>query len=611
MKPGNKWGIAKIALLSVMVLTAATLKAQTTTSTTTTTTKTKTKAKTKRTAVKSPAITAADVQALKDALAAQQQQIQQLQQQMQQREAAFQQSQQQAQQQLQQAQSAATDAQAKAASVETAESQEKASVDKLSSDVADVKTTLTNAAVTTQEQQKRFSALEGVVGRFRFGGDIRLRGESFFQSYAGCNANGVAAGKGPVCADRNRARVRVRFGVDGKLNEDFNAGFGLATGSLGDTSANETFTNFFDRKTIGLDKAYITYNPVAHKWLSLTGGKFVAPWYRTWVTFKPDINQEGFDEKLSWDFTTPGVKNFTLQGIQLLFNENNNPLFLGAADSYAVGGQVSTKLDFGFLNSTPSFTILNWRNPDALLNASGFATQATTATGTGTITVGTPPTTIPVTVTVPIPGEGPGCAKGGPKTPPCFYGPANFTNSSFTDINGAPHFLSRFLYADFIWNNQVKTGLARLPFNLVLEYENNLNAAAHPNDFTGKVNPSLGKQSHAYMVDGSIGQVKNRGDVQLGYSWLREEQDAIISSWGETDQRAPTNVLQHRFYGLWRVRSNVLATYTLWVGRSLNPNLQNALLVSGFGPVTKPVPTPVFVPEPKLKRMQFDLMYTF
>src|SRR5437588_9184573 len=75
--------------------------------------------KTRKTAVKPPAITAADVQALKDAIAAQQQQLQQMQQQLQSRDAAFQQSQEQTQRQLQQAQAAAAEAQAKVSALET------------------------------------------------------------------------------------------------------------------------------------------------------------------------------------------------------------------------------------------------------------------------------------------------------------------------------------------------------------------------------------------------------------------------------------------------------------------------------------------------------------
>src|SRR3982075_583157 len=248
-----------------------------------------------------PAVTAADVQALKDALAAQQQQIQQLTQQLQQNAQAWQQAQQQSQQQLQQAQSASSEAQQKAAAAQAAEDQQQSAVSKLSTDVADVKTTVTSSVSSGQEAQKRVSALESAFGRFRFSGDMRIRGEDYFHK-------GVP--------DRNRARVRARFGIDGQLNEDFIGGIYLATGSLGDPStSNETLTNFFDRKTIGLDRAYITYNPVAHKWLSLTAGKFAFSWARTSMTFDPDINPEGFEAKLCFNVHHGPIRNLSVQGM--------------------------------------------------------------------------------------------------------------------------------------------------------------------------------------------------------------------------------------------------------------------------------------------------------
>jgi len=530
---------------------------------------------------KTAAVTAEDIRALREALAAQsnalaaqQQQIQELKQELQRKDQVWQQ----AQQQLQHTQATAADAQSKATAVETIASEERTSMAKLSSDVADVKTNLTASATSVQEERKQVSALEQVVGRFRFGGDIRVRDDSIFQS---C----------PTCLDRNRARLRVRFGFDGKLNEDFVGGFYLATGSLGDSnSTNETLTNFFNRKTIGLDRGYITYQPVAHGWLQLTGGKFAYPWQRTSVTFDPDINPEGFNEKFSFDLSTPVIKNLTVQGIQLLYSENNNSKFLTGHDSFAVGGQVSGKLDLGFMTSTPSFTILNWRNVDAILNASAFAVQATT-TGTGTTNNGN------------VPGEGPGCASGLnlPSFPACVYGPQGFTNATSTDAAGKIHFLSQFLYADFILNNQFKTGISRLPLNLILEYENNLNAASHPLDAKG--NPTnLGKQSHGYLADISLGQLKNRNDVQFGYAFEREEQDAIISSFAESEQRAPTNIVQHRVYGLWKVRPNTTANFTMWVGRTLNSNLEHAIVAPG---------TTAGTIEPWLKRLQFDLLYSF
>jgi hypothetical protein len=520
---------------------------------------------------------------LKDAIAAQQQQIQQLTQQLQQNQQAWQQ----AQQQLQQAQSTAADAQQKAASVQAASDQQQSTVSKLSSDVADVKTTVTNSVTSGQEEQKRVSALESAFGRFRFSGDMRVRGEDFFQ-------RGVP--------DRNRARIRARFGIDGQLNEDFIGGIYLASGTLGDPSTtNETLTNFFDRKTIGIDRGYITYNPIAHKWLSLTGGKFAFPWQRTSLTFDPDINPEGFDAKLSFDVHAGPVRNFTVQGMQLLLNEVSR-----GPDSYASGGNASAKLDFGFWTLTPSYTLLNWHLADALLQASAFAVQAT-STGTTSTTGGV----ITTTGSGQTPGEGPGCQPifGYDTVPPCVFAPNGMTNATFTTVNSAgtavtPHFLSHFLYSDVILNNQFKTGIPRLPVNLLLEFEENLNAAAHPLDTKGKAT-GFGRQNKGYGLDFSLGQTQKKNDVQFGYSWWRIEQDAIIASFGESDQRAPTNILQNRVYALWKIQRNVLAQYTLWLGRTLNTDLENNAATAA-----KTIST-AGAKEPTLKRQQIDLIYTF
>lgn len=592
-----------------------------------------------------------DVQALKDAVAAQQAQIKALSDQLQQTNQQLQQTNQQfqqAQQQLQQAQQTAADAQQKANAVADSFAP-KTAVDKLSSEYADVQTTLTNNALSSQDQQKRFSALEDAFGRFRWTGDMRVRGEDYFQTYTGCTA----------CNDRNRARVRIRFGFEGRLNEDFVAGVALASGTFSDpTTTNETLTNFFERKTIGLDRGYITYNPVAHKWLSLTGGKFAYTWARTSLTFDPDINPEGFVAKVSKDFNgSPVVKNLNFQIMNLLYNEASGAggLFNGH-DSFAVGGQIGGRLQLAkFWTMTPSFTLLNWRYNDAILNASAYQTGATTGGGIYNITVTppgvTPVVTVPNQITFQLPSEGPGCST--PKSAqnvtaagtiaplvsvaPCVFAPNGMTNATFTDAKGNLHFLSNFLYADLILNNQFKTRLPRLPLNLLLEYEDNLNASDHPFDYTftnnttlayavtdtyatrsaaqAAANTGLGKQSKAYMFDLSLGQQKKKNDVQFGYAYEREEQDAAIASFGESDQRAPTNTLQHRIYGLWRVAPNTTASFTWWHGRTLNPYLQNATLASGMK-VSPTAGTGVLVPgsgmeEPWLNRIQFDLIYTF
>jgi hypothetical protein len=520
-----------------------------------------------------PAVTAADIQSLKDAIAAQQQQIQQLTQQLQQNQQGWQQ----AQQQVQQAQSAASEAQQKATSLQAASDQEQSTVAKLSTDVADVKSNFTSSVVASQDEQKRVSALESAFNRLRFTGDMRVRGEDFFQQSV---------------VSRNRARVRARFGLEGQLSEDFGAGIFLASGTLGDpTTTNETLTNFFDRKTIGLDRAYITYNPVKHKWLSLTGGKFAFPWTRTSLTFDPDINPEGFDAKVSFDMHHGALRNFTAQAMWLPINEVTK-----GNDSFATGGNVAATFVFGPWTAKPSYTLLNWHLPDALLSASAFAVQATT-TGTGTTGTGT------------IPGEGPGCAAvwNGTKYTggfaPCPFAANGMTNATFVDANGVNHFLSGFLYSDFILNNQVKTGIARLPLNLMAEYEQNLDAHSNPFDSAGNVT-TLGNQDKAYGFDFSFGQALKKNDVQFGYSWWRIEQDAILASFGESDQRAPTNILQNRIYGTWKMQKNALLQYTMWFGRTLNTNLENN--ASTVGKTATPG-----AQEPTLKRQQIDVIYTF
>ena len=541
-----------------------------------------------------------EIQELKALVTAQQQQMEQQRAEMEELKTQFQrlmEATERANAAVEKAQSATETAQGTATHAEEAAQTAQRQATAAQATATEAKSGLVTSQSASKDEQRRLAAVENVVGRFRLAGDVRVRGENFFQSYAGCNSTGVAAGKGPLCADRNRVRIRVRFGVEGKLNQDFVGGFALATGSLGDpTTTNETLTNFLDRKTVAIDRGFITYNPTAHNWLSLTAGKFSFPWNRTSLTFDPDINPEGFDEKLSWDLTSPVLKNFTVQSMQLILNENNNAQFLNAGDSFAVGGQVSGTLDFGFMKTTPSITALNFRNTDAFLNASAFAVQATTTGATGATPAG------PFNVS----GEGPGCSSGSglPPFAPCAFAANRLTNATFIGMDGKPHFASQFLYGDIILNNQIKTWSARFPFNLILESEQNLRAAGHPLGSNGKVRGDLGRQSHAYLIDASLGQTKNKGDFLVGYSWWRIEQDAILASFAESDQRAPSNILQNRVYGQFKIAPNTIASYTLWIGHTLNPNLQHAVLAPGWT-------TALGSNEPNLKRQQFELIYTF
>jgi hypothetical protein len=504
--------LAAVALMMSLATPFASAQSAAPAQKTTTKTTTKTTPKKKAPAQSSTTSNAAVLKQMQEAIAAQQQalaeqrqQIQALTVELQRRDAANQQQ----IDALRQAQSSASEAASKAAAAETAANQNTESVTKIQTDLADVKLNQQNAALSTQEDQKRIVAAESILNRFRPSGDIRVRGESFHQEGT---------------PDRNRARIRVRFGIDGKVNEDFTGGIYLASGAVVNgnpsftdpVSTNETLTSFFERKTIGIDRAWVTYNPQAHKWLNLTGGKFAYSWQRTPLTFDNDLNPEGFSEKISYDVKNPIVKNITLQGMQLLFNEVG-----GGTDSNAVGGQLLSKLQFGNrVTITPSFTALNWNGADSIAQAANPAL----ATQTRIINAN------------------------------------SLTNATFVS-GSARRFLSGFFYTDYIVDTNVKTNWAKFPVRLLAEYEQNLRAVA-PAGFT---NP----QDKAYWLEASIGQQKDRNDLLFGYSFARIDQDAVISQFNESDMRQPTNVAQHRFYGNWLIQKNTTAGLTWWTGRRL------------------------------------------
>jgi hypothetical protein len=158
----------------------------------------------------------------------------------------------------------------------------------------------------------------------------------------------------------------------------------------------------------------------------------------------------------------------------------------------------------------------------------------------------------------------------------CIFAPNGMTNAVTVDAKGVAHFRSEFNYADFIINNQIKTGIERLPLNILGEFLDNMGAADHPLNSKGQVVPELGRQAQAYLVDASIGRLTNKHDFQVGYAWDRQEQESAIASFVKSDQRAPTNILQHRIYGLYKFRPNTLASFTWWHGRTLNTGLLDA-----------------------------------
>ncbi|MGH9502358.1 MAG: putative porin [Terriglobales bacterium] len=497
-----------------------------------------------------PAVTLQDIQSLRDALTAQQQQIEQLKQEVQQKDQAWQQ----AQQQLQQAQATASDAQSKAAAAESAASSQKDTVVKLDNDMADVKTTLTNTAVNTQEQQKSFAALEGAVGHIKMSGDLRLRFEPFF---GGGPAN--AAAPDP----RMRERFRLRFNITSKINSDFAVGFSVASGDLGDpVSTNSTETGFFTRKPLAIDKAYGIYNPHYLKPFTLTVGKFGYTWQRTELTWDNDLNPEGASAAVAWDWKHGMVNHFAVVAY-------GTPIFEvgGGPDTFMEGGQVQA----GFtllprLKFSADAAYYDFHNADTIAQnqaqspSNGFATQGITNAGGGN-----------------------------------FGFSASGLSNNFGVINGKRTFASQYGIVDAIARLDFDSGRKRWPVYALFDFAQNTKACDNLAAFAaaGVAAPACNShERHGYWGEFKVGQTKNKGDLLLGYTFARIERDAVLSAFDFSDLRAPTNVVEHRVEAYYQAYQHVQIGVTGLVGRQL---------VTAQSPIE----------ERWLKRWQFDTIFSF
>jgi hypothetical protein len=496
-------------------------------------------------------VTAADVQSLKDAIAAQQaaltqqqQQIQELRDQLRQKDQA-----------VQQAQSAATDATGKADAAQAAATQQQQSVTELKSDVNDLQAGLATGAVNLQESQKTTNRLNQeikLLGKLKLSGDLRLRYEPFW-------GGGATTAAEP--AQRNRQRYRLRFNVNTNINDDFAAGLSLASGDIGDPiSTNQTETGFFTRTPINIDKAFVVYKPHQLKPFNLTAGKFGYTWLRTELTFDNDLNPEGGSAAVNWDWKSGFINHFGIIAIGTPIWEVG-----GGPDTYMVGGQVQTGWSLGpRVKFIADAAYYNYENADSIaqvqVGGNGFATNGTATTAGGT------------------------------------FGFAGSTNTNnFGDINGQRFYASKFGMFDAIARLDFDTGNKRWPIYALIDFVQNTEACSNLSAFVAaavalpKCDPH---QRHGYWGELKFGQTKNKGDLLLGYTFARIERDAVLAAFNFSDLRQPTNVIEHRVEALYQAYPHVQIGMTGLIGRQI---------------VTAQSTTP----ERWLKRFQFDTIVTF
>jgi hypothetical protein len=373
------------------------------------------------------------------------------------------------------------------------------------------------------------------IGVFTLSGDVRMRFEPFFQEGA---------------VNRNRERFRLRFNVTGKLSDEFSGGFSLATGTLDDpVSTNQTFTGFFNRKSFGIDKAYVSYKPKYAKFLKLDAGKFSYPWYRTSLTFDNDVNPEGFAQTLSFDLKSPGLKNITIVGFELPLNEVS-----GGPDSFILGGQIQTQFQI---------------SPKVKLGLYGAGINFLRMDPLGVAAAGRVSGTL--------------------------VGSLNNANTLKKSGSTVTGYAYKFAYMDTNLKLDMNIN-PRFPATVLFNFVSNTRGPK-------------GKRS-AYWTEVSFGKQKEVKDVQFGYTYVDIDRDAILGAFNESDLRSSTNVQNHRLMFGYMFSGAIQGQFTTWIGKLKDPLANPELVPSKLrGACTGTNSSSCR--DPYLKRLQFDLIYKF
>ena len=331
----------------------------------------------------------------------------------------------------------------------------------------------------------------------------------------------------------------MRFGAEGLLAPDFRAVIGFGVGELNDP--NTVYVNLgnnFSRKVATWDRGFVEYHPTKAPWMDLTAGKFPYTWVRSSMTFDVDFYPEGLSERFSFNPRNTGLLKNV--GLQgFQLIVNEQPV-----DQHMT--IVGTQLTVGFQPTRPlstlvAATIVDIKRPEFLLRALLDGSDV---------------------------------------------GVRNTNAVVFS--NGLASYASGFRYANVIVENTARTRWDALPVIIGAEYQRNLRAA------------STRDTAVSFRID--AGRAQRQGDWDFGWHVFRVEQDAILAGLGESDWRAPSNVMQHRFAVDRLVRPNVQLSFTLYRGRTLDRNLPGALIAPSL---------PSTLRDPWMNRMYFDVTYRY
>lgn len=458
-------------------------------------------------------------------------------------------------------------------------------------------------AAPIDDRLKKVETRIAEIGPVKFSGDIRLRSESFFGLSNSLAQSGNPALFGNELSQRHRMRLRARLSVRGTIGEEFEWGLRLATGSFADNiSTNQTFTDFFNRKPFGLDQVFVTYKPRRLRGLRIQGGKFEAPWTYTEMTIDNDLMVEGFNQSFSRVFKKSTLKDLTLVAWQLPLLERNSAFVRnsdgtvnidqsrrGGRDLALYGAQVRAKLE-------PSSKVtLDLSVADLYFSGTQFISP---------VQVFGSQLQLPITIAIPATATTPAQTISTQVSVPRDFlvaGNANLglTTASNNATNRDGRLASGFNLVDLLGRLELKYS-KRFPVTILLNFVTNTRTREVVTAGPGGADVVLpNNENNGFWGEVQVGQLKARGDMSFGYTFMRIEKDAVLTPFNLSDITQQSDMRGHRLAFGYAVDPRVTLSLT-----GIVTQRPNGL----FGPF---VVTPAGSLNRATTRLQFDTVIRF
>jgi hypothetical protein len=455
-----------------------------------------------------------------------------------------------------------------------------------------------------EEQVKKTSeTLARQLGSISFSGDLRLRYESFYgQLNALANADNPAV-LGNELSTRQRFRIRARLALRGQIGKEFDWGLRLASGSYADSiSANQTLTDFYNRKPFGLDQAFIAWTPQRFPGLRLQGGKFDVPWTRTEMTIDNDLPVEGFSQTYSRNFKKSTLKNLTFVAWELPILERNSAFVRnangtvnieesrrGGRDLALYGAQLRARFEpTKTLALTLSAADLYFSGTQFISPLQVFGNQLQ----------------LPVTFTIPATATTPAqtiTAQVSIARDLLVSGNANLGLSPATNnaINRDGRLASGYNLVDLIGRLDL-THSARFPLMLLFNFVTN--TQTHDVSVAGAGGATVflrNNENNGFWAEVQVGRSRERGDVQLGYTFASIEKDAVLTPFNMSDMLQPSDTRLHRLVFNYTADPRVVFSFITIVNQRPH-GLLGAFGTTPPGSLNRPT-----------TRLQFDTTFRF